>query len=174
MSNFDDIEQWAARVSSRAKQSYFSRHIDEFAVGAVPASDAARLMDVCSNAFRALCRGVTNSNVRGITCSLLIPLEPQRELPDPAALNSAFDFLRVRLHSTQPPGLYVLPKHYLHEWDDDLEDYRLPFDPAGVIDAVVDSAFVGYYRSPDEIEGNEDYSAAVYLFRYFDEVPDSV
>ncbi|MEU7765034.1 hypothetical protein AB0B25_07920 [Nocardia sp. NPDC049190] len=163
--DLDAIERWAAEVSVAADQHLFSRHIDEFGLSVESLRNPARLLGSSASAFDALCKGVDWPNRAGIAASLIVPLEETHALPSPKSLRAGIDFLRKHLHRNEPPGLYLLPAGSFSQWSDHDEDYRFPFDPQSVVDIPVDSAFVRYSRSDDDISNDDVYSAAIYLIR---------
>ncbi len=163
--DLDAIRQWAAEVSVAADRHLFSRHIDEFGLSDESSRDPARLLRSSASAFDALCKGVDWTNRLGVAAGLILPLEETDALPSPKSLRAGIDFLRKHLHRNQPPGLYLLPAGSSSQWSDREEDYRFPFDPRSVVDIPVDSAFVRYMRSDDDIVNDDVYYGAIYLIR---------
>ncbi|MEU7632356.1 hypothetical protein AB0C34_20555 [Nocardia sp. NPDC049220] len=163
--DLDAIGQWATEVSAAADQRLFSRHIDDFGLSAESMRDPSRLLASSASAFGALCNGVDWPNRAGIAACLVLPLEVTQTLPSPRSVLAGIDFLRTYLDRNEPPGLYLLPAGSLSQWSDRDEDHRYPFDPRSVVDIPVDSAFVRYYRSDDEIAHDDVYSGAIYLIR---------
>ncbi|RJO78439.1 hypothetical protein D5S18_06025 [Nocardia panacis] len=163
--DLDAISRWAAEVSVAAERRPISRHIDEFGVEDVGMRDPARLLGNSASAFEALCRGVDRTNRLGVAAGLVLPLEVTDALPAPRSLRTGIDFLREHLHRDEPPGLYLLPVDSFSQWSDRDEDYRFPFDPRSVVDIPVDSAFVRYLRSDNEIAIDDVYHGAIYLIR---------
>ncbi len=164
MSSLEGIERWATENSAEASRRLLSRHIDEFGLSFDPDSPQRTVESI--SAFRALCRGVDWQTATGISAGLVIPLEAMSGLPSPEQLVRGLDYLRTCLSRHEPPGLYLFPLQSLSQWSDREEDYRFPIALDDALDVQVDSAFVRFWRSADEIIDDDDYSGAIYLFRH--------
>ncbi|MGW4241199.1 hypothetical protein [Nocardia sp. NPDC004722] len=161
----DAIRRWASQVADEAEHSLFSRHIDEFGFSTENMTDPSRLLADSASAFRALCQGVDTSNRTGVVAGLALPLEGMDTLPSPQSLRAGINFLSRYLHRREPPGLYLFPAVNLRQWSDREEDYRFPLDSRYVVDFAVDSAFVRFSRTEDEIANGEFYTGVILLFQ---------